>query len=154
VSVFQRSVQWHPEVHLSQILRLVVASRRMESRRSASVSLLRVHWRPLAHLGKNYVVWRRRDAWRQFSNILSNGIRRNTYGKYGVFWQRRDDWRRFTSVVSNVIPRLTFTKYSVFWRRPDPRRWFYNWSFGVPRLLLASYAVRSRRGDSASRRSA
>jgi hypothetical protein len=113
-SVFQSLVQWHPEVHLCQIWRLVAASPR-----PASVF---VTSSPLTSLGSSalkIVMWRRRDhsrrdARRRFFNLFSNDIPWIIGSKYGVLWCRRDAWRRFSSVMSNVILRFTCAKYNVF----------------------------------------
>jgi hypothetical protein len=98
------------------------------------------------------VLWRRRDARRRLSNVVSDGIRRLTCFSCGVFSSRCDDRRRyarcrFSSFVSNGIPRLIYSKYGVFWRRrdgwhPDARRRVSSSIFNdIPRLACAKYGV-------------
>jgi hypothetical protein len=69
-------------------------------------------------------------------------------------WRRHDAWRRFPSVVFTDVLRLLCSKYCVSWRRRDNWRstpLSYHQSYGVPRLLLALFAVRSRCRDAQRR---
>jgi hypothetical protein len=132
-SIFQRLVQWHPEADFPYIWRILAGLSRLASRSTTSVCHILGTWFP-GHLWVSFELRsRRRDDWHRDLNLLSNVISRIIYAKYNAMFRCRDHLRhdadrRFASIVPYVIPRLLLASFLIVSRR--------TFGFGLPALCL------------------